>query len=124
MKLLTFVENGAYRLGIKTEQGIVDVTAAKTARDDDSQTIPGTVHEAIEGGAAAQATLQQLADWALTEAARGETAYLKNETSLQLAPCVPRPGKIICVGTNYRKLTSCTGSWSGKKLRNSARHAT
>jgi 2-keto-4-pentenoate hydratase/2-oxohepta-3-ene-1,7-dioic acid hydratase in catechol pathway len=33
-----------------------------------------------------------------------------DEETLQLAPCVPSPGKIICIGLNYRRHAAETGS--------------
>jgi 2-keto-4-pentenoate hydratase/2-oxohepta-3-ene-1,7-dioic acid hydratase in catechol pathway len=71
-------------LGVKTDGGIVDVSAAGG---------PATMAEAIAGG---QAALDRLAS-----AVDGAAA--QDESSLQLGPCVPNPGKIICIGLNYRR---------------------
>src|SRR5574338_933289 len=35
--------------------------------------------------------------------APGRDAWLLDEARLEFGPCVPRPGKIICVGLNYRQ---------------------
>ncbi|MBD2847452.1 fumarylacetoacetate hydrolase family protein [Paenibacillus sp. IB182496] len=98
MKLLTYYDNGQERLGIKTEQGIVAVSAAaaKLGLTD----VPQDVHAVIAGGNAAVAQLQALAEQAVQA---GGAELLLDEASLTLGPCVTRPGKIICVGLNYRK---------------------
>jgi 2-keto-4-pentenoate hydratase/2-oxohepta-3-ene-1,7-dioic acid hydratase in catechol pathway len=94
VKLLTYIENGTYRLGVVTERGVVDVETALAGEQG-----PRTVHEVIEGGAAAVQTLQAAVNRAL--AAGG--GALRDEASLTLGPCVTHPNKIICVGLNYRK---------------------
>lgn len=99
MKLLTYKKDGNIRLGVKTDKGVLDVAAA--AEKLSVKGAPGGIHEAIEGGAAAAQTLAALADRA---AAAAETADCwLDEAELRLGPCVPNPGKIICVGLNYRK---------------------
>ncbi|MNI30889.1 Ureidoglycolate lyase [compost metagenome] len=99
MKLLTFIQNSQFKLGIHTEQGIVDVAAASSHL---SQDVPLTVHEVIEGDSASLQALQGLVDRVL---AGGEelAAFLLDEAKLELGPCVTHPNKIICVGLNYRK---------------------
>ena len=85
MKLLSLKE--ANRLLIKTDDGIVDTTNAPEG-------IPKTLDEVLRDGDAALAALESFATGA------GE---LLDEAGLELAPCVPDPGKIICVGLNYRR---------------------
>ncbi|MFC0214974.1 fumarylacetoacetate hydrolase family protein [Paenibacillus chartarius] len=93
MKLLTYLDNGNYRLGVKTERGVVDAAAALNEEPG-----PLGVHDVIKGGEEAVAKLQAAADRALAAG-----APLLDEASLTLAPCVTHPNKIICVGLNYRK---------------------
>ncbi|OAB32488.1 5-carboxymethyl-2-hydroxymuconate isomerase [Paenibacillus macquariensis subsp. defensor] len=103
MKLLTFVNNGDYQLGVVTEKGILDVASALmevSAQNGDS--VPSTVHEVIDGGEAAVARLAQFTAQAL-ELAGNDSSYLLDEAKLTLGPCVTHPNKIICVGLNYRK---------------------
>ncbi|WP_159881048.1 fumarylacetoacetate hydrolase family protein [Paenibacillus puerhi] len=97
MKLVTFEQAGAYKLGVKTDRGILDV--AKAAAVSGLEGIPTDVHEVIEGGASAIAALQALVD----RSSEGDVACWLDEAKLQLGPCVTRPNKIICVGLNYRK---------------------
>ena len=84
VKLVAIKGEGGDRLGVKTDGGIVDVSAAGG---------PATIAEAIAGG---QAALDQIA-----AALDGLTA--EDEASVQLAACIPDPGKIVCIGLNYRK---------------------
>ena len=85
MKLLSLKE--ANRLLIKTDDGIVDTTNAPEG-------IPKTLDEVLRDGDAALAALESFATGA---------DELLDEAGLELAPCVPDPGKIICVGLNYRR---------------------
>lgn len=102
MKLTTFMEQGEPRLGIVTERGVLDVAEAlKTIEAKDGLPLPATAMEAIAGGAEAAARLRQYAADAAEDGAE-DGAYWKDESSLVFGPCVPQPGKIICVGLNYR----------------------
>jgi len=101
MKLVTFVQNGQYRLGVATAQGVVDVAAAAAALPEAGQA-PSDVHEVIEGGSEAIASLRRLVDAALSNGSNAAGVLLPEE-SLRFGPCVTRPNKIICVGLNYRK---------------------
>ena len=84
MKLVTIRGKGGDRLGVKTDGGIVDVSAAG---------VPATMAEAIAGGRAALDRIAAALDG--TEA--------QDEAGVALGPCVPDPGKIVCIGLNYRR---------------------
>jgi 2-keto-4-pentenoate hydratase/2-oxohepta-3-ene-1,7-dioic acid hydratase in catechol pathway len=101
MKLVTFIQDNQFRLGIKTEQGVLDVAAALSTVPS-RVSIPTTVHEVIDGGAAAVEALHQYVKHALTQS-DNEKSYLLEESTLTIGPCVTHPNKIICVGLNYRK---------------------
>lgn len=95
MKLLHFyTPDSTLHLGVKTDKGIVDVTAA-TAE------IPANLADLMAGGEAALAQLQTFVD-------QGNHPLL-TETDLRLGPCVPAPGKILCVGLNYRRHAAESG---------------
>ncbi|MEX2416155.1 MAG: fumarylacetoacetate hydrolase family protein [Paenibacillaceae bacterium] len=100
MKLLTFVQDHQFKLGVKTDRGVLHVSAASNHYSISG--VPQSVHEAIESGDAGIAALQQLVDRALST---GDTTvpYWLDEASLQWGPCVTHPNKIICIGLNYRK---------------------
>jgi len=101
MKLVTFIEDGDFRLGVATEKGVVDVAAAAAALASFGEA-PADVHAVIEGGQAAIDALSALVDAALSDANVAAQA-LRQEDALTFGPCVTRPNKIICVGLNYRK---------------------
>jgi 2-keto-4-pentenoate hydratase/2-oxohepta-3-ene-1,7-dioic acid hydratase in catechol pathway len=104
MKLLTFIEDGEQKLGVKTAQGIVHISEALQAIPAlEGQIVPQNVHEVIEGGEAAVTALGSYVEQVLTAAQRGPSAHVLNEEELTLGPCVTHPNKIICVGLNYRK---------------------
>jgi 2-keto-4-pentenoate hydratase/2-oxohepta-3-ene-1,7-dioic acid hydratase in catechol pathway len=91
MKLLTFWQDDALRLGVVTDAGVVDVAAAANGSQ-----VPTTIDAVLQGGADAIAALSSVASGA-------GSANVLQQDSLTLGPCVPNPGKIICVGLNYRR---------------------
>lgn len=80
MKLVAYIENGGAKLGVVTAAGVAPVALSPT--------------EFYARGLSALADLQAQA--------QSQTTLLP-ETALTLAPVVPNPGKILCVGLNYRK---------------------
>lgn len=93
MKLITYRSENELKLGIKTEAGVVDVQA--TAAASGLEDLPTTPDAFFADGLRNLPLLQDML-------AGMETAVLLNENTLTLAPTVPNPGKIICVGLNYR----------------------
>lgn len=84
MKLVTFVWKSAHRLGVVSADGIgvIDVTARAP----------------LFGGVRAVLAASRLGDVAELAAKHGPDHALAD---LRLAPVVPDPGKIFCVGVNY-----------------------
>jgi 2-keto-4-pentenoate hydratase/2-oxohepta-3-ene-1,7-dioic acid hydratase in catechol pathway len=101
MKLVTFIQNDQFHLGVKIEQGIFDVAAALLSIPAGAS-IPTTVHEVIDGGPAAVAVLDQYVKLALASSV-DKKSFLLEESALTIGPCVTHPNKIICVGLNYRQ---------------------
>src|SRR5262245_27807459 len=92
-----------YRLGIRTERGVLDVElAAKAFR----VKAPVTIEEVISG--ADCAPLKMLVDKALADSRANKA--LVPESRARFGPAVPNPGKIICVGLNYRQHAQETGN--------------
>ncbi|MEC1520782.1 fumarylacetoacetate hydrolase family protein [Neobacillus niacini] len=91
MKVLSYYENQHVKLGIKTDNGIIDVQAVS---EKTGIAAPNTVLEVIEGGDEA---LQ-----ALTTIITNSDEKL-DEENIQYAPAIPNAEKVICVGANYRK---------------------
>ena len=99
MKLLTFRDGAGLKLGVGTDAGAIDVEAAAAALGGDG--VPRSIDEAVAGGRTATDALAGLIGRAEAQGGAGE--WLRDEASLELGPCVPNPGKIVCVGLNYRK---------------------
>lgn len=97
MKLLTFKESDELRLGVKTDKGVLCV---KRAAESFNVEAPKTIEAVFNGGKEALAALAALVKQALES---GNDALLLDEESLKIGPAVPNPGKIICVGLNYKK---------------------
>lgn len=108
MILLTFRDGDNLRLGVRTPRGVIDVAAAQAALGQGNNRAPETIDAVIAGGEAARAALADLV--ARAETSDGGASWLKDESSLTLGPSVPNPGKIVCVGLNYRKHAEETGA--------------
>ncbi len=98
MQLLTYRNEDGLRLGVRTERGVVDVARARLAAGMDAAAIPATMDEVIAGGSAVITALE-----ALVAVAQADDSLWLDESGLDIGPCVPAPGKIICIGLNYRR---------------------
>ena len=109
MILLTIRDGDNLRLGVRTPGGVIDVAAAQAALGPGGGGLPQTVEAAIAGGDTVRSALADLV--ARAEATDGSgSSWLMDEASLTLGPAVPNPGKIVCVGLNYRKHAEETGA--------------
>ena len=97
MKLLHFFVNGRLHMGAKTETDIVDVAEAAAATG--ATHIPSSLFELLEGGKSARASLADFLDGPVRE--MPAAPWRREEVDLAFGPCVPNPGKILCVGLNY-----------------------
>jgi 2-keto-4-pentenoate hydratase/2-oxohepta-3-ene-1,7-dioic acid hydratase in catechol pathway len=97
MYLLTFKQDQEFRLGVKRPGGIFDVMAA--ALGTKTYTGPLTMDALLGGGLAAKAALER---FVLDHPA----TLLLDENQITYGPCVPHPGKIICLGMNYQRHTA------------------
>jgi acylpyruvate hydrolase len=90
MKLVTFVKDGAQRLGaLRTRDGrqtVVDLNRAEPR-------LPSDIIAFLDAGLPARR---------LAEDAVASSAQDMDLMTLSLKAPVPRPGKIICIGLNYR----------------------
>jgi len=88
--------DGEYRLGVKTEKGILDVSAAaKTLKMHAPATMDDLLHN--EDGPSLNALVE-----AAAKSGAVQKAYRKEET-IEYGPVVTRPEKIVCIGLNYRR---------------------
>ncbi|WP_249871640.1 fumarylacetoacetate hydrolase family protein [Oceanobacillus saliphilus] len=97
MKLLTFVTDSGLKLGVKMEKGVLNLEKAKEKFPNTS--IPTTIEQVIEGE---EAQLKELHRYIQTIDSKENELFLPEE-ELTFGPIVPNPGKIICIGLNYRK---------------------
>jgi 2-keto-4-pentenoate hydratase/2-oxohepta-3-ene-1,7-dioic acid hydratase in catechol pathway len=102
MRLLNLAKSSGWSLGIDTPRGVLDVAAAQARIGGGA---PTDVHTAIAAGSDGQTELA-----ALLERAAREPSLLLDPEQLTLGPCVPAPGKIICIGLNYRRHALETGA--------------
>ena len=107
MQLLTFRHHDGYRLGLRTERGVIDVRAASAALSDalGDVALPESVTEFYQGGSEFLEGLRHLQQ----ASAQVDGDWLLAESSLRFGPAVPVPNKIICVGLNYRRHAAETG---------------
>lgn len=98
MKLLTFRIDRQLKLGVKTEKGILDVAEALNLFPNPA--VSSSIDHVIAGG---QLQLTNLAKYTHQVLELGERGCFLDEEELDLGPCVPNPGKIICIGLNYRR---------------------
>ena len=103
MTFCTLTGRNGSTLGLRTERGILDVARASRLYRIKA---PTDIHAVIEG--ADCAPLVKLAAKALSDK-RGKSVLVP-ESRARFAPAVPRPGKIICVGLNYRQHAQETGN--------------
>ena len=96
LTLLTLRRGGEFRLGVKTDRGILDVPEAARLLQ---MYAPATVDDLLqhEGGP----SLNVLVDAALKSTAA--RAAFVSEADIEYGPIVTRPEKIVCVGLNYRR---------------------
>jgi 2-keto-4-pentenoate hydratase/2-oxohepta-3-ene-1,7-dioic acid hydratase in catechol pathway len=98
MIFITFRHSGAYRLGIRTDQGVLDVAAANQMLNIPG--LAGTPEAFFSAGLDALPLLGEFVKSATNS--ESSAGWLLDEARLELGPCVPNPQKIICVGLNYR----------------------
>ncbi|MGQ0752414.1 MAG: fumarylacetoacetate hydrolase family protein [Betaproteobacteria bacterium] len=92
----TLDTKSGFRLGLKTERGVLDVEAASKLFGIGA---PVTIDDVLAGGDCAP--LRRLLDKAEADK-RGRNLILP-ESRVKFGPAVPHPEKIVCVGFNYRQ---------------------
>ena len=97
MRLLTFEQDGEFRLGVKRPGGIFDVR--RVAADTQMDMLPVTMEALLTGGPAARVALERFVR-------EHPNAPLLDEGQITYGPCVTAPGKIVCLGMNYQSHTA------------------
>ena len=90
MKLTQFWKDSRPALGLLTGEGTVDVSAEAARR---GVSAPATALEAVQGGQAARAVLEELSRNARCFVPAGAPA----------APVITGMDKVLCIGLNYRR---------------------
>ncbi len=98
MIFLTFETDDGLRLGVKRGGAVIDLLRAVEDKRSQAADIPGTPADLFAAGSDVTSRVARFVD-GLT--ARSD-CFLAEE-DLNLGPPVPSPGKIVCVGRNYRK---------------------
>lgn len=96
LTLLTMRRNGEYRLGVKTDNGVLDVAQASGLL---KRHAPVTMDDLLQNEDGP--SLNVLVD-AASKSASARKAFLA-EDHIEYGPVVTRPEKIVCVGLNYRR---------------------
>jgi len=86
-------DDGLETLGVKLSTGVLDVASAVKALNMDA---PVTLEELLANGGAS--ALQQL-----ISAAKDKPEFLKDEGKIKFGRLFTDPGKIVCVGLNYKE---------------------
>lgn len=84
---------GAETLGVKLPSGILDVANAREALKIDA---PTTLDDLLASGRAP--ALERL-----VAAGKDRKEFLREETNIKFGRLITKPGKIVCVGLNYKE---------------------
>jgi 2-keto-4-pentenoate hydratase/2-oxohepta-3-ene-1,7-dioic acid hydratase in catechol pathway len=106
-KGLTFAtlrRGDGFGLGLRTDRGVLDVTAAE---QDFHEGAPTTIDAVLQGQGDVNG-LKRLADKARTSTA--VERYFVAPDKAAFGPCVTNPEKIVCIGLNYRRHAAETGN--------------
>src|SRR5262247_2463781 len=104
LTLATLRRAGGYGLGVRSERGILDVTAAE---QEFRENAPTTIEALLRGERDAN-SLKRLLDKA--SASSSAERFFVAADRAQFGPCVTNPEKIVCIGLNYRKHAAETGN--------------
>lgn len=95
MTFLTIRNKEEYRLGVKTDKGVLDVKAASRLF---KKKAPTTIDDVIQGGDQGLTALVRTA----LNSDKAKSVFL-DEAKIEFGPCVTNPEKILMLGFNYRK---------------------
>ncbi len=92
MKLLAFRHHGHEQIGVRLEAGILPLASLGLASD-----LPATIDELLRNPSLLESVRSKLAQ------NEDMSAQLVAESDVEVLPCLAKPGKIICIGLNYRR---------------------
>lgn len=114
MKLVSFHAQGAIRAGCIHQDQVIDLNLAcrrmlesqgklRAVQIAEAQ-VPADMTELLQGGEDSLAMAREAAEFALQHGnSDSEPKMVYSRSEVKLAAPVPKPGKIICVGHNYRE---------------------
>ncbi|WP_217595328.1 fumarylacetoacetate hydrolase family protein [Cohnella sp. GbtcB17] len=97
MRFVTIREEDKLALGVVRGEQIVHLRKALEAVP--AQGVPTEAMDLIRGGKEAVAAVERY----IGQLPASPQAFLLQESDVRFGPCVTAPGKIICIGLNYRK---------------------
>jgi 2-keto-4-pentenoate hydratase/2-oxohepta-3-ene-1,7-dioic acid hydratase in catechol pathway len=101
MKFVTIESDGAQSVGVKLEEGVLDLQRALALIP--NELIPTDTMEIIEKYEFIKPILSSYIDNLIQNGNIDKERYMFREDQIVFGPCVTRPSKIICIGLNYRK---------------------
>jgi 2-keto-4-pentenoate hydratase/2-oxohepta-3-ene-1,7-dioic acid hydratase in catechol pathway len=97
MKLLYFKKGGQLRLGVVTDNSILDVDAYQSYKG----------QKTFSGHNLTNSDVKKIKS--IAEESSIPQEFFLDESSLSVASCTPTPSKIICIGLNYRRHAAESG---------------
>ncbi|NGP45451.1 fumarylacetoacetate hydrolase family protein [Bacillaceae bacterium SIJ1] len=97
MKLFTYHIDGSLHTGVRTDAGLLSLSA--TAANMPGSSVEVNMMDIVAGG---QAALENVSTF-VNKAIQDDKAVFLSEAEVVWGPCIPQPHKIICVGLNYRR---------------------
>ena len=91
MTFLTIRHKGEYRLGVKTDKGVLDVRAASRLF---GKKVPTTIDDVIRGGDRGLTALVRAA----LNSDKAKSVFL-DESEIEFGPCVTNPEKILTLAS-------------------------
>ncbi len=99
MKLVTYYQAGASRLGAVSGDVVIDLAGAQAARQ--GEDFPADMLTFLQAGDEARQTAGEIIEWVESNGKGVEEPFVHALSELTLAPPILNPSKIICVGLNY-----------------------
>lgn len=113
MKLINFTTNGQTRAGAIVEEKVIDLNYAYQAQlkaegkyrfeEIAHAFVPATADELYQGGKESFLLAQNAIDFILSNPDSFDKKVIYNRNEVKVEAPVQKPGKIICVGHNYRE---------------------
>lgn len=114
MKLITFTKNGFSRIGAVTEENkVVDLNYAYQAqlksegkyryKEIAEAFVPATMEAFLQGGKESIEIAKKAVEYALSNPNSFDHTLIWNKDDVKVEAPVPNPGKMLCVGHNYRE---------------------